>query len=240
MSGAGRADTARAACAARATEAANARHAVLIMARAPRHGEVRRALEPLLGADGCVALQSELIVQAGSWAHQVAPGAVHVAHHPPDAGRELRALIGADAAVFPQNGDGIAGRLADAAARVFARSRGPLLIVWPDLPRLRVEHASGALDDLKSGCDVVFGPAIDGGFYLVAIARPLPKLFALPEQTWRSPDVMTVGIAAARDAGLEIGILRAERALHRPADVRAALADPLLPEGLGRILRRGG
>jgi hypothetical protein len=47
---------------------------------------------------------------------------------------------------------------------------------------------------------------------------------------------MTIGLAAARDAGLEVGILRAERALHRSADVRAALADPLLPSGLRRIL----
>jgi uncharacterized protein len=212
---------------------------VLIMVRAPRRGEVRRALEPVLGADGCVALQAELIVQAGCWARKVAPGAVHVAHDPPDAGPEIRALIGAEASIFPQNGDGIAGRLADAAARVFARGHGPLMIIWPDLPKLRPEHAQGALDDLRSGCDVVLGPAIDGGLYMVAIARPLPSLFSLPEQAWRSPDVMTMGVAAATDAGLEIGILRAERALHRPADVRAALADPLLPEGLGRILRRG-
>ena len=42
--------------------------AVLIMARAPRAGEVRRALEPLLGADGCLALQSLLIVRTVEWA----------------------------------------------------------------------------------------------------------------------------------------------------------------------------
>jgi glycosyltransferase A (GT-A) superfamily protein (DUF2064 family) len=212
--------------------------AALIMARAPRRGEVRRALEPVLGADGCVALQAALIAQAGAWAREVAPAGVHVAHEPPDAGRELRPLVGEDASLFPQNGDGIAGRLADAAARVFARTRGPLLIVWPDIPWLRPEHAAAALDDLESGCDVVLGPAIDGGLYLIAVARPLPKLFALPEQAWRSPDVMTMGVAAARDAGLELGILRVERALHQPADVRAALADPLLPAGMLKILER--
>jgi uncharacterized protein len=212
--------------------------AVLIMARAPRRGQVRRALEPLLGADGCVALQSALIVQAVRWAQRVSPGSVHVAHDPPDAGRELRALIGGEVALFPQNGDGIAGRLADAAARVFARSEGPVLIAWPDLPRLRPEHAVGAIDDLHAGCDVVLGPAIDGGFYLIGVARPLPELFALPEQSWRSVDAMTIAVAAARDAGLEVGILRAERPLHRPADVRATLADPLAPEGLRRILSR--
>ena len=33
------------------------------------------------------------------------------------------------------------GADASAAARIFARSQGPLMIVWPDLPRLRPEHA---------------------------------------------------------------------------------------------------
>jgi glycosyltransferase A (GT-A) superfamily protein (DUF2064 family) len=83
----------------------------------------------------------------------------------------------------------------------------------------------------------VLGPSVDGGFYLIGITRPLPRLFGLPEQAWRSPDVMTVGMAAAREAGLEVGILRVERALHRPDDVRAALADPLLPAEIGRLLR---
>ena len=212
--------------------------AVLIMAKAPRRGAVHRPLEPLLGADGCVALQSALIARAAAWALDVAPGAVHVAHEPPDASPELRALLGARTRLFPQNGDGIAARVSDAAARVFAHHEGPLMIVWPDLPRLRPEHAWAALDDLRAGCDVVLGPAVDGGLYMIAIPRPVPKLFALPEQVWRSPDVMAVGLAAARDAGLEVGILRAERALHRPADVRAALADPLLPEGVARLLRR--
>jgi glycosyltransferase A (GT-A) superfamily protein (DUF2064 family) len=101
---------------------------------------------------------------------------------------------------------------------------------------MRPEHARAALDDLGAGCDVVLGPALDGGFYLIGINRPLPRLFALPEQTWRSPDVMVLTAAAVRAAGLELGILRAERALHRPADVRAALADPLLPEDVAQIL----
>jgi glycosyltransferase A (GT-A) superfamily protein (DUF2064 family) len=213
---------------------------VVVMARAPRPNEVRRALQPLLGSGGCVALQSALIEQAVSWGRQVAPGAVHVAHDPPDSGPEVRSLVGEDVSLLPQNGDGIAGRLADAAARVFARAAGPLLIVWPDLPRLRPEHAAGALEDLDAGCDLVLGPAIGGGFYLVGLARPLPQLFSLPEQAWRSSDVMKVGLAAVSEAGLELGILRAERALQRPADVRAALADPLLAPEVARILGRAG
>ncbi len=211
--------------------------AVLIMARAPRSGEVRRALEPLLGREGCRELQAKLIANAAAWARKVGAGAPHVAHDPPDSGGELRRLVGGDAVLFPQNGEGITGRLSDASARVLSRSGGPLLIVWPDLPRFRADHATAALEDLRSGCDVVLGPAIDGGLYLVGIARPLPELFALPERTWRG-EVMAVALTAIRDVGYEVGILRAERALHRPADVRAALADPLLPDDVAAILRR--
>jgi glycosyltransferase A (GT-A) superfamily protein (DUF2064 family) len=216
--------------------------AVLMMARAPRRGEVRRALEPILGVSGAIALQAALIVEATRWAQAVVAehgGSVHIAHDPPDAGPELRALVGPEPLLFPQNGDGISGRLTDAAGRVFGRGAvGPLLIVWPDLPHLRPEHATAALSDLRDGCDVSLGPAYDGGFYLVAIPRPMPALFGLPEQSWRSADAMAVGLAAARDAGLEVGILRAERALHRPADLRAALVDPTLPEPIARVLQR--
>jgi glycosyltransferase A (GT-A) superfamily protein (DUF2064 family) len=219
-------------------ESAETAPAVLIMARAPRRGEVRRALEPLIGPDRCLALQSALLTQALDWARSLRPRAIHVAHDPPDSAPELRALLGDDVILFPQNGDGISGRVADAAVRVFARGPGPLLIVWPDLPRLRHIHADAALGDLRAGCDVVFGPVFDGGFYLIAIARPTPLLFSMPEQVWRNADPIGIGVVAARESGLEVGVLRGERALHRPADVRAALADPMLPKQVARALGR--
>jgi glycosyltransferase A (GT-A) superfamily protein (DUF2064 family) len=211
----------------------------VLMARAPRAGAVRRALEPMLGPERCVALQRALIQRATEWIAEFAPGGAQVAYEPADAGPEVRVLVGPEVGVLPQNGEGIAGRVADASGRLFAEGPGPVLVVWPDLPRWRPEHALGALADLGDGCDVSFGPAFDGGFYLIALARPLPSLFALPERAWRSPDVTAIAIAAAREAQLEIGILRAERTLHRPEDVRALLADPLLDPELGAILRVG-
>ncbi|MHB8658308.1 MAG: DUF2064 domain-containing protein [Solirubrobacteraceae bacterium] len=214
--------------------------AVLVMARAPRPGEVRRALEPVLGAPGCAELQATLIAQLAAWGRRVAPDAVHVAHDPPDAARELRPLVGARALLFPQKGGGVAARLADATTRVFSRHRGPLLIVWPDLPCLRPEHAAGSLEDLRSGAELVLGPLLGGGFYLIGLARALPELFSPPERDWRNPDAVSLALAAAAQAGLEVGILRVERPLHQPADVRAALADPLLPDTMVRLLRGAG
>jgi len=212
--------------------------AVLVMARSPRRGEVRRALEPLLGMDGCVALQALLIKNAVEWARGLSPRALYVAHEPADAGIDVKLVVGADVGLFPQNGDGISGRMADAVARVSSHGPGPIVIVWPDLPCLRDVHAAAVLADLEAGVDVILGPVFDGGYYLIAISRPVPSLFGLPEQVWRAPDAMAQVLGAAAEAGLEIGLLRAERALHRPADVRAALADPTLPEAVARVLGR--
>lgn len=212
--------------------------AVLVMARAPRRGEVRRALEPEIGVSASMALHTALLVGAVEWARTVSADAVYVAHEPADASSGMRTLLGTGVHLFPQNGEGITGRVADAVARVYAKHPGPTLIVWPDLVRLTESHAAAALSDLRAGADVVIGPAFDGGFYLIGVNRPLGALFGLPESAWRGADSMAMVLRAAVQAGLDVGLLRTERALHRPADVRALLADPMLPEGVARVLRR--
>ena len=212
---------------------------IVIFARAPRRGAVRRALEPLLGVDGAVKVHATLLVKAAEWARALHPDALYAAYEPPDAGPEIQALLGEDVHGFPQVGEGIAGRFRHAVGRVFEDGAGPVLVVWPDLSNLRPSVGSEALADLEAGADIVLGPVFDGGFYLIGLARPLPRLFELGETDWRGSGAMGMAMAMALQSGpapLEVGVLRAERALHRPSDVRAALADPLLPAGMARVL----
>jgi hypothetical protein len=123
-------------------------------------------------------------------------------------------------------------------ARVWTgdRAAGPLLVVWPDLPRWPPVHLDAALSDLADGCDLSLGPVFDGGFYLLALARPLPGLLDLPAESWRRPDAMAMTLAVAAKGDVAAGLLRAERALRTPADVAAALADPLLDRDLRKLL----
>jgi glycosyltransferase A (GT-A) superfamily protein (DUF2064 family) len=145
------------------------------------------------------------------WASELSPGGVHVA---------------ADSEA-----------LGDAIERAVAEVGGEaLLVIWPALPSWRPEHAEGVLDDLASGCGASVGPVFDGGLYMLALTRALPSLLALPEETWDSPDAMGRVLGAINEAGVAVGLLRAERGLRRPADVRAALADPLLDGELRALL----
>ncbi len=212
---------------------------VLLVARDPEAEPLRPELAALLGPARYVRLEQILLSRAAAWAAGVAPGRVHVAYEPGGAEPSLRPLVGAEAELFAQAGDGASRRVAVAAQRVCATGDGPLLIVWPELPRWRPEHAVGALGDLADGCDVAVGPVFDGGFYLLALARFAPAVFELPDDGWRHPEAMGRMLAAAHRAGLEAGLLRAERALRRPADVQAELADPLLDEELRTVLDAG-
>jgi glycosyltransferase A (GT-A) superfamily protein (DUF2064 family) len=151
-------------------------------------------------------LEAALAGEASRWASAVAPGGVHVA----------------------------SGDLAQAAHEAFPPG-DPLLVVWPELPRLRAELATGALEDLRSGCEVVLGPLYDGGLYLLGLTRPIEPVLALD---WQAENAMARGFELAAGAGLAIGLLRAERGLRRSGDVRAALADPCLPESIRELLDR--
>lgn len=197
------------------------------------------ALEPVIGADAALALHATLLLEAVDWARELGAETIYVAHEPADAGPEIHKLVGDDVIGFPQSGEGIASRFRHAVGKVFEQSEEPLLVVWPDIPNLTVNLGQMALADLADGADLVLGPVFDGGFYLVGLARALPQLYELDEQAWRESGAFGMAMAMALHNGngpLEVGILRVERALHRPADVRAALADPLLPTPVARAL----
>ena len=211
--------------------------AALVMAKAPRAGEVKTRLEPLLGPEGCARLQARLLARAAGWAAEVAPGAAFVAFTPDDALAEVGDLVPAGTDLFPQEGDDLGERLAAATGRVLAMHDGPLLTVGTDLATLEPRHAAAALEDLADGIEITFGPAFDGGYYLIGMREPHPEVFALPSEEWGGPRVLQLSLRAAAEAGLSLGMLRGERDLDTPADARAALADPRFPDDIAEALR---
>jgi hypothetical protein len=128
-----------------------------------------------------------------------------------------------------RDGDGDAGGAVVVAARDLASAVAPdrpTLVVWSELPVWPPETAAAALDDLAAGCPVSIGPVFDGALYLLAFAEPIPELVALGEQPWHGVQAMARLFAVAEQRQLEVGLLRAERGLRRPSDVRALRADP--------------
>lgn len=88
-----------------------------------------------------------------------------------DRANELRALLGEAGAHVNWVPQG-EGNLGERMARVPA----PCVIVGTDSPHLPVTILQQAVEELTTH-DVVFGPAEDGGYYLIGLRQPLPTLF---------------------------------------------------------------
>jgi uncharacterized protein len=71
---------------------------------------------------------------------------------------------------------------------------GPAVLVGGDIPALAARHVATAFRQL-GGCDLVFGPAGDGGFWLVGARRSscLPPLF--DKVRWSSPHALADTLA---------------------------------------------
>jgi rSAM/selenodomain-associated transferase 1 len=210
--------------------------AILIMARAPRPGEAKTRLEPLLGPDGCARLQSELIRHTTAWS-AAAARSVWLAFTPDDARAELAGLVPRGVRLFPQ-GDGDLGvRLRDATERVWRRHRGALMVIGTDAPELGPVHLRFAEHALATGGDACLVPALDGGYALIALARPTPAAFDLPPDAWGGPDVLELTIMALEATGRTAALLDPVRDLDTPADAGCVAANLRCPPGVRRALR---
>ena len=178
-------------------------------------GRADDALVALLGPARAAALGRLLVERAWRWGE---------------------ACFGADAVTTLHGAASLGEAIADAFEHRAAADQRPVVAVIPELAVWRPELAVAALDDLHAGCAVSFGPVFDGGFYLIAVARPLPALLEIPGADWAGRHAMSTVAAVAEREGLEVGLLRTERGLRRPADVRALLADPMTDGELRELL----
>lgn len=208
--------------------------AVLIMARAPRPGQVNTRLQPLLGPGGCARLQTALIRNTVVLARQVAPSGTYLAIDSPEPETEPAP---AGVRVIGQHGKDLGARMSHAVQQVLREHHGPVLVIGTDAPTLSTAHLHDAVTSLTAGSDAVFGPALDGGYYLVAVRRSVPEIFAIEPTLWGGPNVLSASLAAARTAGLHTALLRPRGDLDTPADARAFLEQGELPADIADLLQ---
>ncbi|MBC8136501.1 MAG: TIGR04282 family arsenosugar biosynthesis glycosyltransferase [Fibrella sp.] len=90
--------------------------------------------------------------------------------------------------------------------------------IGSDTPHLPLAFVVEAFSRLASpDTDVVWGPADDGGYYLVGMNRLIPELFQnIP---WSSPDVLTASRERARALGVRAALLPPWYDIDTPSDL---------------------
>lgn len=189
---------------------------LILMSRAPVAGQTKTRLTPPLSPEEArdfhVSCLQDLIEQALAWrdARNAADQrtSLHLTITPDESELEFHAqgvIWPADVRVHPQ-GEGSLGERMERALRAVldAEPNAWAILVGSDLPLLGGQHWDEAVNALKRS-DVVFGPTLDGGYYLVAVKSIPDGLLHVPR--WSSGSVMMDQLRAVHRQGFQTALI---------------------------------
>ncbi|MBO2449344.1 TIGR04282 family arsenosugar biosynthesis glycosyltransferase [Actinomadura barringtoniae] len=207
---------------------------LIVIAKEPIPGRVKTRLTP-----PCTPEEGAALAEAA-----LADTLTAVAETP--AGRRTLALAGRPGhwlpygmTVIPQRGAGLDERLGHAFADAYAGR--PLVLIGMDTPQVTPGLLTEAAEALRTH-DAVFGPASDGGFWLLGLRRPDPDLIRGVPMS--EPHTGAAQLARLRGAGLSIAtspeltdVDTAADALHVASLCRPGGRFPAAVQALGSTLR---
>ena len=170
--------------------------------RSPIAGEVKTRLVPPLDPAGArdlyVAFLNDLFPRVRE--SKFIPTIFYSGERTP----ELESIVPPRWPLVPQTGGDLGARLAAAFDHLLEPPGARAVIIGSDSPDLPVGHIARAFQKLKHR-DVVLGPAVDGGYYLVGLRARAPALFAgIP---WGTRAVLTDTVDAVTREGLSLSLL---------------------------------
>lgn len=148
--------------------------AALVFARAPVLGAVKTRLAAAVGPARALAVYDRLardVVRALTPAPRTWD--VVVLGTPDDACDAIGRWLPEADAVWPQGGGDLGARLTSAVARAFDLGYRRVCLLGTDCPAVDAERVRSLFAALDTH-DAVLGPAEDGGYWALGLARPLP------------------------------------------------------------------
>ena len=179
-------------------------NALLTVAKRPAPGRTKTRLTPPLTPEQASALYECLLLDTLDLMRSVPDVQPAIAFLPAEE-RAYFAALAPDFDLVIQQGDSLGERLDHALTCALDAGSQRAVIMNSDGPTLPLACLTGAFDALANGADVVLGPADDGGYYLIGLRRPAPRLLRAVRMS--TPDVLTDTLAIAAQGRLRVELL---------------------------------
>jgi hypothetical protein len=211
--------------------------ALLLFLRDPQPGRVKTRLISLLGPEGAAAVYCRMATAVIREVEGLRrPGLLRAAFvDPPGSLFAVRSWLGPSYRLLPQAAGDLGRRLAASFEWAFGEGALRAVALGTDCLDLNADLLAEAFDALASS-DAVVGPAADGGYYLIGLARSLaPRLETVfGDVPWSTERVKAVTLERLREMKAGVRLLPELRDLDTPEDYQA-----LLPRW-GSVLGEGG
>ena len=174
-------------------------NALIVVAKRPAPGKTKTRLSPPLTPELASALYECFLLDTLDQMRQV-NDTLHVIAYLDECGYFQR--LAPDFELIPQEGEDLGERLDRALTSYLSRGYQRVVIMDSDSPTLPPIYLSHAFHALSDGADVVLGPCDDGGYYLIGLRKPAPRL--LREVHMSTPAVAAETIALAKEENLNL------------------------------------
>jgi rSAM/selenodomain-associated transferase 1 len=193
---------------------------LIIFTRYPEPGRTKTRLIPALGPEGAAEFHRRLTGQTLETGRQIESKRRIQLEIYYDGGDEsqMQAWLGGQLTFRPQGSGDLGEKLHRAFHETFQTGARRVVIIGTDSPDLTAEILEEAFDAVLS-CDLVIGPANDGGYYLIGLGRMIPELFAGIE--WGGEKVFAQTVSKAREVGARFELLVQLSDVDRPEDLEA-------------------
>ncbi len=191
---------------------------LILFTRFPLAGRAKTRLIPRLGADGAAQIQREMTehVAGRVWPLLKRRGVKLEVRFEDGSQGDMRRWLG-NAFNFSPQGDGDLGaRMRRSTNEAFESGAEAVVVIGADCPDLDAAVVEHALDSLRTH-PLVFGPAKDGGYYLVGLRKKMPQLFE--DIAWGTSSVLATSAAKAREIGVEPFVLQELSDVDEPDDL---------------------
>jgi rSAM/selenodomain-associated transferase 1 len=183
--------------------------AIAIICKTPLPCRGKTRLRPVLGAAGTAALSACFIRDIAA-AVEAVPAAIgrhgYAIYAPAGSEETLRPLLPSGWGLLAWQDGTLGVVLHGALSEFLARGHDCAVVVNADSPTLPPLLIAAAVAALRAPGDrAVFGPACDGGYYLVGLQQPHRRLFE--DIPWSTEAVLAVTLARAAEIGLEVVLL---------------------------------
>jgi rSAM/selenodomain-associated transferase 1 len=154
------------------------KRALIVFVKAPIPGEVKTRLIPHLTSIEAANLYKCFVMDVIKSASAVrSQPKINVAYQSHPKASDISWLgLKNPPDLIKQEGRSLGERLIHAFGIAFGRGAKHVIIIGSDSPNLPTHYLEAAFTALNEA-DVVLGPALDGGYYLVGLSRPCLKLF---------------------------------------------------------------
>ena len=174
-----------------------------MLVKAPRPGLAKSRIAQTAGPQRALAIHRELVDSVLKGIGSLSE--VELRFMPEDAEPDIRPWVQKTWTAQPQGDGDLGARLVRAFEEAFAAGAERVVVIGSDCPEVRTSDVRSAWAELRTH-DLVVGPAIDGGYWLLGLRAPQPALFE--EIAWSSDQVLGQTLQRARSLGLRIQLLR--------------------------------